>query len=146
MKTPRFVIAIRVVKFSNGRTKLERFLTKNQRKLLNFELWINDQMPNSAKNWLSKSIFYVKNHPNLFSIFFIQKYQFRSTFIVSTNQELWCCSSIWDVFLAVTLKVARSFLTEVIPQIWLDRSRGFWGCWASLINYFFRPLRGVVGL
>ena len=50
MKTPRFVIAIRVVKFSNGRTKLKRFLPKNQRKLLNFELWINDQMPNSAKN------------------------------------------------------------------------------------------------
>jgi hypothetical protein len=37
-------MAIPVVEFSNGGTKLERFLLKNQhtqRKLLNFENWIN---------------------------------------------------------------------------------------------------------
>ena len=36
-------MAIRVVEFSNGGTKLERFLPKNQhtqRKLLNFENWV----------------------------------------------------------------------------------------------------------
>ena len=37
-------MAVRVVEFSNGGTKLERVLPKNQhtqRKLLNYENWIN---------------------------------------------------------------------------------------------------------
>ena len=40
-------MAIRVVEFSNGGTKLERFLPKNhytQRKLLNFENWVNGKV------------------------------------------------------------------------------------------------------
>ena len=39
-----YVIAIRVVEFSRGDSKLERFLPRNQhtqRKLLNFENWCN---------------------------------------------------------------------------------------------------------
>jgi hypothetical protein len=39
-----YIMAIRVVEFSNGGTKLERSLHQNQhtqRKLLNFENWIN---------------------------------------------------------------------------------------------------------
>ena len=54
--------------FQSGDTKLERFLPKNQhtqRKVLNFEFWINGELLKSAKIWLSKSIFYVKNHSNL---------------------------------------------------------------------------------
>ena len=54
-------MAIRVVEFLNGGTKLERFLPKNQhthRKLLNFENWVNGEV--------SKS---VKNYPNLFHFF-----------------------------------------------------------------------------
>ena len=49
--------------FQTGDTELERFLPKNQhtqRKLLNFEFWINGELSQSAKIWLSKSIFYVK--------------------------------------------------------------------------------------
>ena len=49
-------MAIRVVEFSNrgGGTKLERFLPKNQnqhtqRKLLNFENWVNGEVSKSAK-------------------------------------------------------------------------------------------------
>ena len=44
--TPTMVI--RVVEFSIGGTKLERFLPKNrhtQRKLLNFENWCNGEVP-----------------------------------------------------------------------------------------------------
>ena len=44
-------MAIRVVKFSSGSTKLERFLPKTQhtqRKLLNFENWVNREM---SKIW-----------------------------------------------------------------------------------------------
>ena len=47
-----FSMAIRVVEFSNGDTKLERFLPKNQhtkRKLFNFEFWINGELSKSAK-------------------------------------------------------------------------------------------------
>ncbi len=36
-------MVIRVVDFSSGELKLERFLPKNQRKLLNFEFWINGE-------------------------------------------------------------------------------------------------------
>ena len=49
--------------FQMGGTKLERFLPKNQhaqRKLLNFEFWINGELSKSAKIRLLKSIFYVK--------------------------------------------------------------------------------------
>ena len=45
-------MAIRVVEFSSGGTKLERFLPKNQhtqRKLLNFENWVNGEVSKSAK-------------------------------------------------------------------------------------------------
>ena len=68
--------------FQTGDTKLKRFLPKTQhtkRKWLNFEFWINGELSKSAKIWLSKSIFYVKNHPNLYQIFFIEEYQFRNT-------------------------------------------------------------------
>ena len=46
-------MAIRVVEFSNGGTKLERFLPKNQhtqRKLLNFENWISGGLRNFQKS------------------------------------------------------------------------------------------------
>ena len=62
--------------FQMGGTKLERFLPNNQhtqRKLLNFENWVNGEVSKSAKIWLSKSIFYVKNYPNLSQFFFSLK-------------------------------------------------------------------------
>ena len=40
-------LAVRVVEFSNGGIELERFLPKNQhtqRKLLNFENWVNGEV------------------------------------------------------------------------------------------------------
>ena len=45
-------MAVRVVEFSNGDTKLEGFLPKNQhthRKFLSFEFWINGELSKSAK-------------------------------------------------------------------------------------------------
>ena len=72
--------------FQTGDSKLERFLPMNQltkRKLLDFEFWINVELSKSAKIWLSKSIFYVKNHPNLTHFFFMEEYQFRSIFFVN---------------------------------------------------------------
>ena len=59
--------------FQTGGSKLERFMIKNQdsqRKLLNFESWINGKLSKSPKILLSKSIFYIKNHPNLSHFFY----------------------------------------------------------------------------
>ena len=46
------IMAIWVMEFSNGVYTLGRFLSKNQhtqRKLLNFEFWINGELSKSAK-------------------------------------------------------------------------------------------------
>ena len=46
-KEGMYSMAVRVVKFSNGGYKLERFLPKNQHtqmKLLNFENWFNEEV------------------------------------------------------------------------------------------------------
>ena len=45
-------------------------------------LRIGWEVSKSAKIWHSKSIFCVKNYPNLSQFFFIKEYQFRSTFFV----------------------------------------------------------------
>ena len=45
-------MAIRVMEFSNGGTKLEKILPKNQhtqRKLLNFENWVNGEVSKVPK-------------------------------------------------------------------------------------------------
>ena len=50
-------MAIQLVKFSSGCTKLERFLHMNQhtqRKVLNFENWVNGEVSKSAKIGHSK--------------------------------------------------------------------------------------------
>ena len=47
-------MAIRVVEFSSGGTKLERFLHKNQntqRKLLNFENWVNGEVSKIGRHF-----------------------------------------------------------------------------------------------
>ena len=67
-----YVMAVRVVEFPKGGYKIRKILPKNQqnqRKLLNFEFWINGEPSKSAKIWLSKSFFYVKNHPNFLNFF-----------------------------------------------------------------------------
>ena len=52
-------MAVRVVEFSSGGTKLERFLPKNQhtqRKLLNFEFWINGKLSKIRHHFSNKVI------------------------------------------------------------------------------------------
>ena len=82
-------MAIGVVEFSSGGTKVEIFLHKNQhtqRKLLNFENWVNGEVSKrgECQNWSSKSIFYVKNYPNLYQFFFIEEYQLGSIFLITS--------------------------------------------------------------
>ena len=72
-------MAIRVVEFSNGGIKLERFLPKNQhtqRKLLNFENWVNGEVSKSVKkcqNLTFKVNFLCQKLSESFSIFFSLK-------------------------------------------------------------------------
>ena len=54
-----YSMAILVVEFSNGGTKLESFLSKNlhtQSKLLNFENWISGDLRSFQKSEFYKSI------------------------------------------------------------------------------------------
>ena len=73
--------------FKTGGMKLERFFPKNQhtqRKLLNFENWLNGKVSKSAKIWLSKSIFYVKNHGHLSQFFSLKNISLGSHFLLLT--------------------------------------------------------------
>ena len=57
IKVPK--MARRVVEFSSSGYKLERFLNKNQhtqRKLLNFEFWINDELSKIGRLFSNKKI------------------------------------------------------------------------------------------
>ena len=78
-------MAIGVVEFSSGYTKLERFLPKNQhsqRKLLNFEHWVNGEVSKSAKFDFQIQFSMSKIIGIFLIFFFIKEYQFRSTFFV----------------------------------------------------------------
>ena len=76
-------MAVPAMEFQVRDTKLERFLPKNQhthRKLLNFEFWINGELSKR----LSKSIFYVKNHPNLPQFFSLMNTNLGVHFLLLT--------------------------------------------------------------
>ena len=73
------IMAVRVVEFSNGGTKLKRFLPKNQhtqRKLLKFENWDNAKM---SKFDFQSQFSSAKIIRIFLNFFFIEEYQFRST-------------------------------------------------------------------
>ena len=59
-------------------TKL--FFSKNKNDFQSSILWRWHSASNIMNFGFSKSIFYVKNHPNLLETFFIKKYEFKSTF------------------------------------------------------------------
>ena len=85
------LMVIRVVEFSSQGYRIRKIFAERStypRKLLNFENWCGGEVSKSAKVWLSKSIFYVKNHRNLSHFFFIQKCQFTSTFVLSIFKPL----------------------------------------------------------
>ena len=74
-----------------GGTKLERFLPKNQhtqRKLLNFENWVNGDWGGVKKCKITQPLdfqsqFSILKIISIFlKFFFIEEYQFRSTFFV----------------------------------------------------------------
>ena len=87
--------------FQGRDTKVESFLglkiNCSQIKSLNFANWSNGELSKSDKIWLSKSIFYVKNHLNL-SVFFIEEYEFKSTIFVC------------DIFLLASIFKSLCFL------------------------------------
>ena len=103
-------MAIRVVEFSNG--------GYNIRKLLNIEFWIYGKLSKSARIWLLRSIFYIKNYPNLSQFFFIEEYQFRST-----------CFVIDIFWVALLLKWCPIF--DSLPLHQFSKFNNFlWVCWS----------------
>ena len=110
--------------FQTKDTELERFLFKNQhtkRKLLNFEFWINGEVSKSARIWLSKSIFYVKNHPTL-SNFFSQK---------NTNSGPHFSLTFFDkINFQITLLLKWGHIFDSSPIIQNSKFNKFlWVCW-----------------
>ena len=68
-----------------GGKKLERFLPKNQhtqRKLLNFENWVNGEVSKVPKFDFQSQFSMSKIIRIFLNFFFIEEYQFRSTFFV----------------------------------------------------------------
>jgi hypothetical protein len=57
-------MAIRVVEFSRGGTKLERINVPNKRKLLNFEFWFNGKLSKIGHLFSYKKIILSKNVNN----------------------------------------------------------------------------------
>ena len=80
------VMAIPVVEFSRQGYKISKYywlrINCSPMKSLNFVDWCNGEVSKSAQFWLSKSIFYVKNHLYLSESIFIEEFQNRSTFFV----------------------------------------------------------------
>ena len=97
--------------FKRGVEKLERFLPKNQhstqRKLLNFENWVDGKVSESAKVWLLKSIFYDKSHCliilNSFSFFSSKNTKLGAHFLLLTFLD-----SI-DFFIKFIIKIMPNF-------------------------------------
>ena len=117
--------------FQTRDTKLERFLPKNQhsqRKWLNFNFWINDELSKSAKIWLWNSIFYVKSHPNFSQFFF----SFENTnlgahfLIISITLLLKMMPYFWQPAISPKLKFQwfivcwflRKFFSNFAPPAW----------------------------
>ena len=107
--------------FKRGGTKLERFLPKNQHtqgKLLDFENWVNETRSKRAKIWLSKSVFYLKNHSNLSKFFVIED--------CHNEGEIWCLCTpltkrvqnwIMDLSTACNITVFKFTFVHFLIQI-----------------------------
>ena len=108
--------------FQGRDTKYEKILANNQatyykRKLLHFLCW--SELSKSAKIWLSKSIFYVKNmnanlsSSNFFAIDIFWQLQFLKSFIFWNDAQFLMTQdyigihntiiSCWNIFLAKNL-------------------------------------------
>ena len=85
--------------FQTGYTNLERFLPKNQHAKRIF--WILriglmgrcQKVQNHPTSRLSKSIFYIKNYPNLSQFFFNWR--------ISIQEDIFCC---WHFFITLIFK------------------------------------------
>ena len=99
---------------------------------------MNNDLSNGAKIWLSKSIFYVKNHLSLSQFFSIEEYQFRSTFFV--------IDILWQN------QFLNHFINQMMPYFWQlainpklktqNSIISFWhvGSYAKIFLIFYPPL------
>ena len=121
--------------FQTGGTKLERFLPKNQhtqRKLLNFENWVNGEVSKSTKIWLSNqklsksfSIFFSLKNINLGPHFLLLTFLITSIF-KSLGFLKWCPIfdtspltqfSKFNYFLWVCWFLGKN-ISDFVPPVW----------------------------
>ena len=76
------IMAIPVAEFSREGYKIYLSLAENEITVF-CELVLWGGVKKWREIWLSKSIFYVKNHPNLSDFFLVGEYEIRNTFFVS---------------------------------------------------------------
>ena len=96
---------------------------------MNFANWCNGEVSQSAKIWLSKSVFNVKNHPNLADFFFIEEYECRVTFLLLA----FCITLIfkWFYFLIWCL------IFDSSPLVQFSKFNHFlWECWFLAKNHY----------
>ena len=114
--------------------KNQLYTDYSRMKLPNLENWSSGELSKSAKIW-HKSIFNVKNHPNLSDFFFIEEYEFRSflllIFFNNINLFHFCMTSrdsatmipnLWTImdihgFLWTFLDDYRQFRKKCLPRI-----------------------------
>ena len=93
---------------------------------LNFENWCNGEVSKSAKNWLSKSIFYVKNHPSLSDVVLSLK-----------NMNLGAQFLLWHFLITLYLNFKAGLaLPKMARSAQTDKSISFiWIVWSTLYVY-----------
>ena len=93
-----------------------------QRKLLNFEFWINGKLSKGAKILLSKSIFCVKSHPNLSHFFSLKNTNLGAHFLLLTFFD--------KINFKITLLLKWCPIFDSSPLIQNSKFNNFlWVCW-----------------
>ena len=109
------IVLIRVISFVEFPKKVYNFRKvfgskyHSKRKLFYFGNWCSSELPKSAKIWLSKSIFYVKNDANLYKEVCISlKDQFSEFWATNINIPKGHYCILWTDVEASCKKVQKS--------------------------------------
>ena len=92
------IMVIRVVKFSSGGYKIRKIFAQEStypKGFIGFWALVMWGGVNKCKIWLSKSIFYVKNHPNLSQCFSLKNSNLGANFLLLTFFDI---TSIFNLY------------------------------------------------
>ena len=114
-------MVVQIVEFSNCGYKIRKHFAKESTKEI-MEFWINGELSKSAKIWLSKSIFYVKNHPNLSQFFSLKNTNLGAHFLLL-------------LLFFDKINCLNHFITKMMPSKF---NSFLWVCW--LLSQFYIQL------